>query len=209
VVDAPGVGDLDFVGIADAAAAATAVGHLLDLGHRRIGILSFLHGTMRPETIGPPDLASGGDTVARRRLEGCLRALVDRGLGWDDAPVAHCLHSNTETGRGAAHALLDRDPSITALFAFSDPLALGANAAAAERGLAVPDDLSIVGFDDTAPPRDRLTTVHQPQRDKGRRAAEHLVRALESDTPAPCHELLPTRLVPRGSTSAPRRAPIA
>jgi DNA-binding LacI/PurR family transcriptional regulator len=209
VVDAPMIAGLDFVGIDDTAAAATAAGHLLDLGHRRIGLLSFLHGSMRPETIGPPDLATGGDTVARRRLEGCLRALADRGLGWDDAPVAHCLHSNAETGRAAAHALLAHDPSITAVFAFSDPLALGAKAAATERGLAVPGDLSIVGFDDTAPPRELLTTVHQPQRDKGRLAAERLVRALGADAPAPRRELLPTRLVPRGSTSAPRIVPAA
>jgi DNA-binding LacI/PurR family transcriptional regulator len=96
-------------------------------------------------------------------------------------------------------------PGLTAVIAFSDPLALGARLAAAERGLAVPGDLSIVGFDDTAPPAEGLTSVHQPHADKGRIAAERLLAALDG-SPAPALELLPTRLVVRGST-APVRPP--
>ena len=204
VVDTPVVSGLDFVGIDDAAGAASAVRHLLDLGHRRIGILSFLLGPRDAAAIDHPNLAAVGDTVARRRLEGCAQALAERGLGWEDAPVAQCVASNTESGREAALALLAHDPSVTALFAFSDPLAIGAKAAATELGLAVPGDLSLVGFDDTAPAGEGLTSVHQPQRDKGRLAAERLVRALSPDAPEPYHAFLPTRLIARESTSAPR-----
>lgn len=100
-----------------------------------------------------------------------------------------------------AHTLLDAAPDTTAIFAFSDPLALGARVAASERGLSVPADLSIVGFDDSAPASQGLTTIHQPLRDKGRIAAERLLAAL-SGTPAAEPLLLPTRLVLRGSTTA-------
>ena len=92
------------------------------------------------------------------------------------------------------------------MFAFSDRLALAAREAARERGLSVPGDLSIVGFDDTAPAGDGLTSVHQPLREKGRIAAERLLGALSQDPPAPGAELLPTRLVVRDSTAPPQRA---
>ena len=87
------------------------------------------------------------------------------------------------------------------MFAFSDPLALAVRQAAHERGLSVPGDLSIVGFDDTAPPGEGLTSIHQPLRDKGRIAAEHLLGALSQEPPAAGSELLPTRLVVRDSTA--------
>ena len=93
-----------------------------------------------------------------------------------------------------------------AVFAFSDRLALAAREAARERGLSVPGDLSIVGFDDTAPAGDGLTSVHQPLREKGRIAAERLLGALSQGPPAPGAGLLPTRLVVRDSTAPPQRA---
>ena len=113
--------------------------------------------------------------------------------------------STVEAGRAGAHALLDR-ADCTALFAFSDPLALGARLAARERGLSVPADLSIVGFDGTAPAAEGLTSIHQPQRRKGRIAADRLVAALGADPPAPRRELLPTRLVVRATTGPPPAA---
>jgi LacI family transcriptional regulator len=97
-------------------------------------------------------------------------------------------------------------PGITALFAFSDRLALGARLAARERGLSVPGDLSIVGFDDTAPASEELTSVHQPLRDKGRIAAELLLRSLTGEPASAVSELLATSLVIRGSTAPPPSA---
>ena len=115
--------------------------------------------------------------------------------------MQECALSSIEAGRAGAHALLDRT-DCTAVFAFSDPIALGAKLAARERGLSLPGDLSIVGFDGTAPAAEELTSIHQPQRVKGRLAADRLVAALGADPPAPRRELLPTRLVV-GATTAP------
>ena len=114
-----------------------------------------------------------------------------------------CRISSVEDGRAAAHALLDADPSITALFALSDALALGARVAARDRGRSVPGDLSIVGFDDSASAAEGLTTIHQPLREKGCIATELLLRTLADDPDAARRPaLLPTRLVVRGSTAA-------
>ena len=188
VVDAPVLAGVDFVGIDDRAAAESAMRHLLELGHRRIGLLSFPLGAI--------------DSVARRRLDGCRRALAGSGLDAARLDVEECSLSSTEAGRASAHALLER-AGCTAVFAFSDPLALGAKLAAHERGSAVPGDLSIVGFDGTAPAAEELTSVHQPQRAKGRCAADRLVAALGADPPEPRHELLPTRLVVGATTGPP------
>jgi DNA-binding LacI/PurR family transcriptional regulator len=191
LVDSPAIDGLDFIGIDDHAAAAGAIEHLLALGHRELGVLSFL---VYPNTDG----------VARRRVAGCRAAVAGAGMAASDLPIEYCEISTVEIGRAAAHALLDRT-RCTALFAFSDPLAIGAKLAARERGLSVPADLSIVGFDGTAPATERLTSVHQSQRDKGRLAAERLTAALSADPPAPRHELLPTRLVVGETTARPGR----
>jgi DNA-binding LacI/PurR family transcriptional regulator len=209
LADVPAIADvttsgLDFVGIDDHAAAETAVGHLLGLGHRSVGILSF--GLSAYARAGPADAreqAEATASVSRARLQGCARAMAAAGLDWSRVPVEQSPIHSIESGRIRAAALLEREPSLTALFAFSDTLALGARLAARERGLSIPGDLSIVGFDDTAPHSEGLTTVHQPLREKGRIAAQRLLRALTDDPPAPGVELLPTRLVIRGSTAAP------
>jgi DNA-binding LacI/PurR family transcriptional regulator len=195
---------LHFVGIDDQAAAETAVEHLIGLGHRRVAILSF--GLSAYAQAGPADAreqAVATASVSRARLQGCARAMAAAGLDWSRVPVEQAPIHNIEAARIRAHALLERAPSATALFAFSDTLALGARLAALERGLSLPGDLSIVGFDDTAPDGEGLTTVHQPLRDKGRIAAERVLHALTDDPPAAAYELLPTRLVIRGSTAPP------
>jgi len=209
VIDSPAPGDLPatepcgFVGIDERAAAGTAVGHLMELGHRRLGVLSLrLSASGSP---GPADArvqAEATASVARGRLEGAARAATAAGLDWSAVPVEQCQISDVESGRAGAHALLDRAPGTTALFALSDPLALGARLAARERGLAVPGDLSIVGFDDSLAEGQGITTIHQPLREKGRAAGELLLRMLAGDHDGG-RTLLATRLVARGSTAAP------
>jgi LacI family transcriptional regulator len=109
-------------------------------------------------------------------------------------------------GVSAALQLLQRPEPPTAIFAFNDMLAIGALQAARARGLHVPEDLSIVGFDDTAeaslvtPP---LTTVRQPLAEMGRMAVNLLIRILEEQRFEALHVELATKLTLRESTAAP------
>ncbi len=217
VVDSPAPSDIpalsegqhrppiDFLGIDDIAGAEAAMRHLLDLGHRRIGILAF--GLSTHARGGPADIgqrASATATVTRARLEGCARALAAAGVDETAAAVLQVPVITPETARAAAHALLDATPELTAIFAFSDRLAVAVCSVARERGLDVPADLSVVGFDDTAPTGARLTTVHQAHRDKGRLAAARLLQTISgqpSTAPAPP---LATQLIVRSTTGPPR-----
>ena len=158
----------------------------------------FLSSSLDAQGVGAPDNP--------RCLEGSARAVAAAGLEWSSVPVELVPMTSAESCLAGARALLDRAPDVTAVFAFSDRLALAARDAARERGVSVPGDLSIVGFDDTAPAGDGLTSVHQPLREKGRIAAERLLGALSHDPPPPGAELLPTRLVVRDSTAPPQRA---
>jgi DNA-binding LacI/PurR family transcriptional regulator len=201
--DAPASGALDFVGIDERAAGETAVRHLLELGHRRLGVLSLrLSARDHPGRADVGRQARATASVPKGRLAGAARAAIGAGLDWTRIPVVQCQISSVEHGRAGAHALLDVDPDITAVFALSDALALGARIAAHERGVSVPGALSIVGFDDSVSASEGLTTIHQPLREKGRIATERLLRTLAGDPPARPRELLPTRLVVRGSTAA-------
>ena len=206
VIDSPAPGDLGvtercgFVGIDERAAAGAAVTHLVELGHRRLGVLSLrLSADAHAGAVDAASQAAATASVPRGRLEGARRAAEAAGVGWSSVAVEQCQISDVESGRAATHALLDRAPGTTAIFALSDPIALGARRAAAERGLSVPGDLSIVGFDDSAPEADGLTTIHQPLREKGRAATEALLRMLAGEEGS--RTVLPTRLVVRGSTA--------
>jgi DNA-binding LacI/PurR family transcriptional regulator len=201
VVDGAPIPGHDFVGIDDAAAAEAAVRHLLELGHRRVGVLSLSPTAGMRGPLDPSTWSEAADSVNRRRLEGCARALDAFSLDFSGTSIQECGGSSIQAGRAGAHALLDRCPQ-TAIFAFSDALAIGAKIAAGERGLSIPADLSIVGFDGTAPAGERLTSIRQPQREKGRVAAERLVGALAPDPEPPERRLLRTELV-RGATTGP------
>lgn len=168
-----------------------AIEHLLTLGHHRIGVIS-----------GPPGYAS-----AAERSEGCRQALADAGTAPDPALF---VESDFEMGPGAAAAaqLLDLADPPTAIFGGNDPIACGALRAAHERGLRVPEDVSIVGFDDlplAAAATPTLTTIRQPVVEIGRAGIGLIVRQLNSGhTRGPQLEL-PTRLIVRESTAPPRQ----
>lgn len=210
VVDSPSPPDIaagdnfEFVGIDEQRPAHAAVEHLLALGHRRLGIISTrLAARASPGVADLSQQQAATASVPQGRLRGAQAAIDAAGLPWRDVPVVQCQISTIEEGRAAAHLLLDRTPSTTAIFAFSDPLALGARLAATERGLRVPDDLSIVGFDDSAPASEGLTTVAQPLRDKGRIATERLLRMIDRTQVSGAEPLLPTAMVIRASTAVP------
>ena len=180
------------VSAANTTGAITAVEHLLGLGHRRIAAIT-----------GPT-----GWCATEERLLGYRGALARAGVPFDDALE---VESNFEIGGGhtAAAQLLDSPSPPTAIFAFNDNLAIGALEAARERGLVVPDDLSLVGFDDSeqapivTPP---LTSVRQPLTEMGRMAVALLVRLLKQPDGETLKVELATTLVVRGSSAAPRGA---
>jgi DNA-binding LacI/PurR family transcriptional regulator len=181
------------VRIDDVAGAERAVQHLVNLGHQRIALIGGDHTGPWPFT--PP--------VDRRT--GYRQVLEQAGLELDPALEV----SGHFTFGGGVHAmaeLLARRRPPTAVFAESDEMALGAIRTARRTGLRVPEDLSIVGFDDheMAELMD-LTTVSQPVREQGVLAATLLLDAMERGDPFPPGTVLPTRLVVRGSSAPPPR----
>ena len=199
-VDQPRDAPTPFIGIDDRAAARTAAQHLRELGHERVGVLSFVTAL---DAEGSLELV-----LSSERLAGYEEGL---GSAWDPEAVRMCRPNAPEPARRAALDLLQTEDPPTAMLAMSDVLALGALQAAAELGIGVPSGLSVVGFDDSpvarlaTPP---LTTVAQPHEEKGRLAAEWLIEAIERRRPSRGRRrraILPTELVVRGSTAPPDR----
>jgi LacI family repressor for deo operon, udp, cdd, tsx, nupC, and nupG len=176
------------VHIDNAKAASEAVDHLYRLGHRRIGIVT-----------GP--LAS---PLSRDRLSGAM-ARAKRARGERDCLVMNGDFS-IESGSVAAEQLLGRRDRPTAIFCFNDEMAMGVLETARRRHLSVPDDVSVVGFDDirfaryTDPP---LTTVAQPMRAIGEGTVQLLLQILNGDGRAPDSITLPHTLTVRSSTAPP------
>jgi len=207
IVDQPFKERVPFVGVDDEGAARTAAEHLLDLGHERFAVVSFgLSPDGRGGIAGPDRQERAAMRVSRLRLRGYRAALEEAGLPWSGVPVYECPGSAREFGHRAAEALLRSEQWPTAIIALSDQLALGAVEWMAERRMSVPEDVSVVGFDDipaAASADPPLTTVHQDHAEKGVLAGQTLVSQLREGN-FPGVEHLTTRLVVRSSTSPPR-----
>ncbi|HEY5847370.1 MAG TPA: LacI family DNA-binding transcriptional regulator [Microlunatus sp.] len=193
---------IPWIGVDDRSAAAQAAEHLLRLGHRRLGVVCF--GLWRRPTPGLVDLAAQqGATyaVSRDRLAGYREAVERHGLDWSQVPVYQGADSSPEEGDAGAAVVLARVPRPTALLCLSDRIAEGALRATRRLGLRVPEDISILGFDDAVPTGAalNLTTVRQPHRIKGERAALALLSLLGGSEPTTAG-LLSTQLIVRGST---------
>jgi DNA-binding LacI/PurR family transcriptional regulator len=201
-VDQAPVPGASSVNVDDRGGARAAAEHLVELGHRRVAILTS-------EKAGPhgvevaPDLVSYHN-VARQRMLGWLDALQPAGV---EPRVIRVPLKNEDAAYDAAKVLLDRADAPTALLCFSDVLAHGAVRAAADLGVRIPEQLSVVGFDDSPLSqrmRPALTTVRQDVAGKGRAAAAALIAAIESaqsgEAAKPRRVLLPTELVVREST---------
>jgi DNA-binding LacI/PurR family transcriptional regulator len=204
VLDQPALPGVPLVGVDDAAGAAAAVAHLLALGHRRLGVLTM---PLRPDRRdGPADAArQAGATyqVMRRRLAGAASAAAEAGLPWVDVSVVESAANDPDAGARAIAEVLVGNGAPTAVFACSDQLALGVLRAARAAGLHVPEELSVVGFDDSPAARfadPPLTTVRQPLRDRGQEVGV-LVRALLRGEVAPAPGTAPVHLVVRSSTA--------
>ncbi|MFF8278089.1 LacI family DNA-binding transcriptional regulator [Streptomyces lateritius] len=163
--------------------------HLLSLGHRRIGYAA-----------GPADR-----TTTRHRLEGHREAMAAAGLA--DGQETLTVHGAYDRGAGydATLELLRREPSLTAIVAANDTVALGACAALRDRGLSIPGDVSVAGFDDLPFSVDAvpaLTTVRLPLHEAGARAGR-LAMATEEAPPGGV-TTIPAELMVRDSTAPPR-----
>ncbi len=165
-----------------------ATEHLLELGHRRIALLT-----------GREDLKS-----AQQRETGYRRALVAAGVPVDETLIRRGEYDH-DVAAGSARELLNAPNRPTAVFAANDITAIATIETALELGLRVPEDLSVIGFDNIpesalcTPP---LTTVQQPIREMGRRAITLLVRLINGEEPEDTHITLGTELVVRQSTRA-------
>lgn len=184
--------DLPTVQATNEAGAFAATQHLIELGHRRIACIT-----------GNMQFGCG-----LQRLDGYRRALEEAGIPFDPALVRHGDFSQP-AGYVCAQELLALSPRPTAIFASSDPMAMGVYTAAYEAGLSIPDQLSVVGFNDTPEVlqmRPQLTTVHQPIFEMGGEAVRLLQQLLDAPAAATPIVELPTHLVVRQSTAAPGHA---
>ncbi|RKN51202.1 LacI family DNA-binding transcriptional regulator [Micromonospora endolithica] len=179
--EAPTIGATNWMG------SLRAIEYLLGLGHRRIGFIA-----------GPPQLM-----CSRARLDGYRAALETAGLGVDDQLICQGNFYHEAGFAGGNHLLGLADPP-TAIFASSDQMALGVYEAVRRRGLRVPDDVSVVGFDDLpevrwcSPP---LTTVRQPLAEMGMLAARTVLRLAQGERIESPRVELATELVVRDSAA--------
>ncbi|HEY1367853.1 MAG TPA: LacI family DNA-binding transcriptional regulator [Gaiellaceae bacterium] len=172
--------------------AAEATAHLLALGHRDLGVIAGL----------------ADDSSAAERLQGVRATLDAAGLRLPHERC-HAGDFGIASGREGAHALLGGPDPPTALFVANNLMTVGAMRGIADLGLRIPDDVSLVGFDDmdwyplASPP---ITAVAQPAHEIGRRAARRLLERIRGTRRSrPRTELLPTELIVRASTAPPRR----
>ena len=171
-----------------------AAGHLLGLGHRRLG---FVGDVPRP---------GFGFASSRLRLRGVEQALRAEGLAMREEDIGLAEHSRA-SARASAMAILSRAERPTAIVAASDTEAMGVLEAASALGLSVPGDLSVVGYDDLeAADFVGLTTVRQPLFETGEHAVRRLVHRIAGDDDQPLREVLPVMLIVRRTTGAPGAA---
>lgn len=192
VIDPAGVPSLEVptVGATNWAGGMSATQHLIGLGHRRIGII-----------VGPKRLL-----CSRARFDGYRAALEAQGIAFDPDLVQQGDFYH-ESGFSGASALLDLPDPPSAIFASSDQMAFGVFEAVRRHGLRVPDDVSVVGFDDlpearwSSPP---LTTVRQPLAEMGMVAARTVLKLAQGEPVDTPRLELATELLIRDSTARPR-----
>lgn len=177
----------------DSRAAEEAVDHLVAKGHRNIGILGG-------------NWASTAQ-ISNRRVEGCRRSFEKHGMEFNISRVGEPCRYSMDDAYAAAGRLLDRCPELTAIFALSDVMAIGVIRALKDRGLRVPEDISVMGYDGvpmgkfTVP---RLTTIRQDTRKMAERGADILLKQIDQSQP-PVHESVPFTLVEGESVGVCRR----
>ncbi len=183
-----GYPNLSSVGTDDTEAAKTAVTYLFSLGHKYIGIL-------------------GGNTeishAASARFKGCLQAFEEKGVSFQKEHQYVTARFSMSDGYHAMEQLLDQMPELTAVFAMSDVMAVGAIRAIRERGLRVPEDISVMGFDGIELGRymtPQLTTIRQHKELIAARSVEILLDCIMEEKNA-VYEITPFHLIPGESVA--------
>ncbi|GEM_PF-297327 len=165
-----------------------ATSYLIELGHRNIGLINH------PTTHNVP---------ATERLRGYKLALKRAGIEFDSARIEEgdwSMHS----GYFAMKRLMERKKDSTAIFATNDEMAVGAMKAIKEEGLRIPEDISVVGFDDSSLSTNTfisLTTIRVHRREMGRYAAQRLIQKTNEPTFIPIKVTFPTQIIKRGTTA--------
>jgi DNA-binding LacI/PurR family transcriptional regulator len=193
------------VEVNDEAGAERAAEHLLELGHKRLGIVSLeLDTHAQGALIGSARQEEATYRPTRARLRGYKKAAEQAGLEWNQDALVYESFENTQAeGFNAAATLLVQSPRPTGILAMSDQLALGVLNYAKEHGIRVPEDLSVIGYDDALlfQGTPALTTVRQPHIEKGRQAARSLLELLQGGKATSV--TLETELIVRDSTGHP------
>lgn len=174
-----------------------ATDHLMGLGHRRIGFVGDMVSAKPPAGLG---FTSSAD-----RLRGCRQPLTAAGIGLETALIRRGPHDAAAAAEHAVQLLKSADPP-TAIFAASDTQASGVLAAADRLGVPVPEQLSVIGFDDVEPAAFlSLSTVRQPLERSGAEGARRLCAALRGEPIRPRRQELLVELVARASTARAAR----
>ena len=191
------------IGIDNRAGAAVAARHLGELGHRQVAVLAIGHDDVPPGQISPAllDAAMGGSM--RERMRGYWQGMETFGVRPDDIPVFSTLNDQP-TVEAALAALFAAPVRPTAILAMSDRIAMLALQWLSDRGIVVPDEVSVVGFDgvpEAALSQPPLTTIAQPLAEIGRRAVAAILEGA-----GPAHsDVVAVDLIVRKSTGAPSR----
>jgi DNA-binding LacI/PurR family transcriptional regulator len=198
-IDSPRIPHLPYVTVDHRQAGAEQMGHVLGLGHRRIGVITDRLGPVpSPGYRYWADAETSKETYLRERLIGYRQALSDHGIRVADVALIEAADIDMPSGLAAADLLI-REFAPTAIVATSDVHAVAALKVLSSNGIATPDAVSVIGFDD-APIADLLglTTIRQPLRDKGRTAAKILLDLIAGHTRR--RSIMTTELIIRSTT---------
>lgn len=202
IVDQPrDIPDVPTVSIDDYAAMKQVADRVFGLGHKEVGLLTIRQNAIRHDGIVTVEQARNAQMhVQRNRIMAVLDSAEEHGIAPADVTIVESFESQAEAGRAAAELVFDKNPECTALICTADILAMGAMYFARSRGILVPEDLTVTGFDGIPDALNRnLTTVRQPSGEKGYAAGELLFAAEKGDV----ESVVLDTVFMEGATAAP------